>query len=527
MGLELLAGDGGSAQFDLRLAVRQVLEVITSPDETMRRACMKRRVCLYRDDFETVLQEQFGIVFRNEAIRLRFYQLARLSGASSFLKRVSDEVARPVYATPPVRRVYLPGEMVDPADRRVSPMQAQWNEIADQAGVDETMDLVARLLVACSPVFIIGRSVPELGVTFDVATGDCVSVIPDPRKPTRALAIVYDKVVYGRTMYVVVDDTRTFTITPSGQVAAPPVEHGLGRLPVVEAHRRGRWGCYWDKQGQDLESAALRLMVLDAIILKKHLSQSHIQLAYTGETAGVAKEQVLDEDTILMFDGAGQLTPIDLQADPEALLKTKDATETTTGANYGLSRDRLNQKANEGDDDALNERTAEVMAVMSRVEADAFDLAKRLDGRLPPEAKLRPDYRALSHRMKPTEELALWKEQRAMGLRSIVDDVYAMNPELTSREEAWDEINRNMADEAVWLEQRKALNISEDANALQPGQTAKENGAMGPAVRDKKMSKDEAADNATGGEQAKPKPKAAIGDLAARALKDIRGKKAS
>lgn len=501
MGLELLAGDGTNV--DLRVATRHVLDLVTSPDENMRRAFMRRRICLYRDDFEAVLQECIGIVFRNEAVRLRFYQLARLSGASSFLKRVSDEVARPVYATPPVRRVYMPGQPLDRYDRALSPAQSVWNELAQSTGLDETMDLVSRLLVACSPVFIIGRNIPGMGVTLDVATGDCVSVIPDPRKPTRALAVIYDKVVNGRIHHVVADDKRILEVDSQGALLADPVVHGLGRIPVVEAHRRGRWGQYWDKGGQDLESAALRLMILDSIILKKHGSQSHIQLAYTGDSDGIAKEQVLDEDSIIMINGQGTLTPIDLQADPAALLLSKDSTESTTGANYGLSRDRLNQKSTAEQENALNERTAEVMAVMGRVEGDTFDLIKKLDGRMPKDALLRCDFRALSHRMNPMQELELWEKQRRMGLRSIVDDVYALNPEVSSREEAWDAINANMADEAVYVERRRALNIAEDASSAEPGQSAAENGAMGPKVKSGEMSKDEAADSAKKGNPAR------------------------
>lgn len=516
MGLELLAG-GANGSLDTRLASRLVIDLVTSPDESMRRANMKRRVSLYRDDFETILQEQIGISFRHEAVRVKFYQLARLCGATSFLKRVSDDVARPVYATRPVRRVMLPGQKLDKYDRSVTPAQAAWNDIAETAAVDETLDLVARLLVACSPVFIIGRNIPGLGVSLDVATSDCVSVIPDPRKPTRALAIVYDKPVNGRTHHVVVDDTWTWEVNASG-AATEPVAHGLGRIPVVEAHRRGRWATYFDKQGQDLEVAAIRSMLIDAIILKKHVAQSHIQLAFSGAVDGFAKEQVLDEESIITINGEGTLVPIDLQADPSGLLKTKEANETTTGANYGLSRDRLNQKSTDSDDDALNERTAEVMEVMGRVEANVFDLCKRLDTRLPGESKLKVDFRALSHRMKPMEELAYWKEQRSMGLRSVVDDVYALNPEVTSREEALEEVKRNMEDEAEYIELRRALNIADGATPEEPGQSPQQNGAMGPAVRDKKMSKDEAAER---GKKGAP-PKGRASDY----LKVIRGGKA-
>lgn len=492
MGMELIGGRDDWA--------RVVRANVASPIDIQRRILARRRICLYRDDFEKVIEEQIGIIFRDEAVRLRFYRLARLAGASSFLKRISDEVARPLYATPPTRRVREAGTKTDGRNRSTGPEQAKFNALTKKVGLNRTMDLVARLIVGCAPAFIIGRYIADEGPTLDVATGDCVSVVPDPRKPTRAIAIAYEQAP-GR--WAVVDDQRSFLVTSNGQIS-DVADHSLGRIPVVEVHRRGRWGSYWDTQGQDLEVAALQMMFIDAVILKKHKSQSHIQLAFAGDSDGIVKNQVLDEESILMINGQGNLTPIDLQADPSGLLKTKEALETSVAAAYGLSRARLNQEK-DGADQPLNERTAEIMSVMAEAEEDVFDLLQRLSQAGPPEEKIADglefacDYRAMSHRMDPMDELAYWKELRANGLRSIVDDAFALNPELADEDDAWEEINRNMADEAVYIGQRRALNIADDANVAQPGQDPKSNGAMGPAVRDGKMSRDAAAGAAKDG----------------------------
>lgn len=493
MGLEILGGKPDEW-------ARLVSASVNSPVETLRRQLARRRICLYRDDFEAVLQEQLGIIFRDEAVRLRFFRLARLAGATSFLKRISDEVARPIYATPPIRRARKIGTKTDTRMRTLDADQTKFNALSKRIGLNRTMDLAARLVVGCAPVFLIGRYIQDDGPTLDVATGDCVSVIPDPRKRTRALAIAYEQ---APGLWLVVDDKRSFAVSKSG-LASEPTEHTLGRMPVVEIHRRGRWGSYWDTQGQDLEVAALQMMFIDAVILKKHKSQSHIQLAFTGDSDGIVKSQVLDEESILMINGQGQLTPIDLQADPSGLLKTKEALEKSVAAAYGLSVARLNQEK-DGTDQPLNERTAEIMTVMGEAEEDAFDLLQRLSKAGPPESALSDgldfacDYRAMSHRMDPMQELAYWKELRSNGLRSIVDDAFALNPELDNEDAAWEEIGRNMADEAVYIGQRRALNIAEDANVNEPGQSAKTNGAMGPAVRDGKMSRDQAASAAKDG----------------------------
>lgn len=497
MGLEILGGQ----EHDW---ARAVIASVGSSADLMRRQLARRRICLYRDDFETVLQEQLGLIFRDEAVRLRFYRLARLAGATSFLKRISDEVARPVYATPPTRRIRKRGTKPETRNRAPDGEQQKLNDLATRIGLNAIMDLSARLLVACAPVFLIGRVIEGEGPTLDVATADCVSIIPDPRKRTRALAVAYETA--GGT-WTVVDDQRSFVVNGQGIIKATET-HSLGRLPVVEIHRRGRWGSYWDTQGQDLEVAALQMMFIDSVLLKKHKSQSHIQLAFAGESDGIPKQQVLDEESILMVNGQGTLTPINLEGDPSGLLKTKEVTETSVAAAYGISRARLNQEK-DASDQPLNERTAEIMTIMGDAEADAFDLLQRLskagspDGAIADDMIFAADYRAMSHRMDPMEELAYWKELRANGLRSIVDDAFALNPELASEDDAWDEINRNMADEAVYIGQRRALNIDEQASVDEPGQNPKANGAMGPAVRDGKMSRDDAATKSKSGAQPK------------------------
>lgn len=509
MGIELLGGP--NEKFDLSRAADAAMEVVTSPSERYRRNFMRRRVCLYRDDFEAVLQEQIGIIFESSAVRERLYTLCRLAGYSSYLKRISDEVARPLYATVPTRHIYKVGERVPKRGRTASPERETFDKLAKVAGWNEAMDTAARLLVACSPVFIIGRNTPQ-GIVFDVATGDTMSAIPHPDRPTRALALAYDKVsitpVGSRVVTtIVVDDTRYFEVSQNGLPGAV-TNHGLGRIPVVEVHARGRWGSYWSTRGQDLEAAALALMVIDAIVLKKHKSQSHIQLAASGDIAGLPKNQVLDEESIIMFNGQNaSIQPIDLQADPSGLLKTKEVIETTVAANYGISRDRLNQKSTAEQNSALNERTAEAAGVMVEAEADAFDLLCRLSMQLedkslhldPEVMRMSVDYRAGSMRMDPMAERELWNEDLSKGRRSPLDDIYALNPEITTDDEAWEEMERNIADRAQWLEHTRAMDAALDATTEEPGQSPQRNGAMGPKVRDGQMTKDEAAEQARSG----------------------------
>ena len=477
-----------------------VLDALTRTEEKIRRAFAKRRVALYRDDFEQILYNEIVAVFQDPAVRERFYPLMRMSGANSFLKRIADELARPLYATPPRRKVTGPAGV-----------QEAYHALANEMRLNAKMSLTARLLVAANSVIQFPRVVPGKGMCLDVMTPDMVTVFPDPDRPTKALSITYDRMVYTAkgptTHHVTWDDEQAFEMNANGDLVANPVRHSFGRIPMVEIHRRERWGEYWDNTtGKDLEAAALQTMLLNAMALKLHKSQSHKQLAFIGDVAGWAKNQTLDEESLLVGNGQGTLQSIDLQGDPSFLLKTKEAIETSVAANYGISRERLNQKAGSegGDDHGLKERTAELAQVMREAEADLFEVVTLVSRehpthRLAEGGAFSIDYGALHYRVDRKTQLEIRKMERSMGVRSILDDVYEDNPEITSEDEAWEEIADNMAAEAAYIEERRALNIAEDATAEEPGQDPAQNGAMGPKVRDGRMTRDEAADVARTG----------------------------
>lgn len=499
MGLEILGGEP-------RDWARRVVDLVTSPDETTRRNFMRRRVCLFRGEYQSVIEEQIGLVFEDQAVRERFYRLVGMVGGSSFLTRISNEVARPVYAQPPSRRLRKAGVRGPKRGAPQTDEQRTWNELAKLVRLDRVMDLSARLLPACAPAFVFGRQLSDGRPVLDVATGDSVSIIPHPEMPSEPLAYVYDREVSRergkRTVhYVVVDDKRSFEISTAGSVVHF-AEHDRGRILAMNIRPRDHWGGFWPTKGADLESQALLSMFIDAILVKKHKSQSHIQLAAFGNVDGMAKEQVLDEESILIVSGDGQLVPIDLQADPSGLLATKLATETAVASNHGVSRARLNQEKTE-DDAALNERTAEVMTVMGEAEQECFALLKALakgtKWAVPEDAELSVDYRALGHRMTPMQELEYWDALERQGLRHPLDSIFALNPEVATDAEGWEEFEDNITGRGAKIKILRALNMTEGADADTPGQDPKANGALGPQVRDGVIDEAEAARRADNG----------------------------
>ena len=94
-------------------------------------------------------------------------------------------------------------------------------------------------------------------------------------------------------------------------------------------------------------------------------------------------------------------------------------------------------------------------------------------------------------------EIQALEKQR--GLKSTYDHVLAENPEYgADRALAKAHVIRVAAENAEADEFMKANNTPRDATADEPGQTAEVIGAMGPAVRDGMMSKDEAVKRASG-----------------------------
>lgn len=502
---------------------KELLTLITSSEEKIRWARASKRTQLYKDDFYNLIKDAIAQVFEDGAVRNTLLHLAPFIGSSSFLKRISDEKARPVYSRTPTRRVLPDGEeieipdagMGDDFETEVPPEQVAWNELCEEMDLDPKMDLVARLLEVHNDLWVFVRYVEELGMILDVVTPDMCSVLTDPDDDTRALAVlVVTKCVQGSPYeFTCWDDKQTFKLNVDGRISDVK-PHQFGCIPGIDIHRRARWGCFWDSTtGNDVVACSEISMLYDLIVFKKIKAQSHLQLTYEGDLANLVKEQVTDEHSILVANGGSGtskgFTVLDLQSDPEKIIKAKLDLQNSTAANHGISLDRMNQKSNDlGEDLALKERVTELAKVMGCAENRLFKLVKTMirenptyQGRLSDEDKLLVDFGQFNNRVDRTTQLAIRQAERSMGLRSGVDDVLEDNAEFgQDREKAKQYIELRMAEEAVIVLRRRALNIPADVVTQQPGEDPEFQGALGPAVRDGQMSRDKAANIATGGD---------------------------
>lgn len=473
------------------------LEFVKDGGEQERRQGAKRRVDLYCDNFEYLIKREIRRIFRAPEVHARLDPFIKMAAGHNLFKRVVDEISRPVYSTAPVRRLEPPGE------------QARFAELAAECRLNETMSLASHLTNACNAVGIMFRLTERHGLVADVLTPNMMTVVPDPDRPSKELALIYDipvKVAGRREIaHVFWDDDVTFTFTKSGTVLSDPRPHGYTAKPFVVIHRKERWGEYWDSTtGGDLEAAQMSVSILTALVLKLHKSQGHKQIVLSGDIMGVPKDQTLDEENAIVLPDGSQIQTLDLVANATHYTDTINMITEKVAANYGISRDRLNQSsAGSADEAGLLERRADTIRVFSRAEQDVFGIMKMVSqahpgGGISEDATLKVDFAEISDRQDKRALLDIWDKMRSMGLRNVLDDIKALNPEVVTDEDAEKELETNLQIQSKWVERIRSLNMSKDASSDEPGQSPEENGAMGPKVRDGKMSRDEAAKRSTG-----------------------------
>ena len=472
------------------------LETINSAEDKHRRREMKRRVDFYLDNGAPHLKTRIKDMFLDPKVRQRLMPFAELAMSYNIYRRVVDEIARPVYATPPVRRLASETE------------NKKYQVLATESRLNDKMDLSARLVQATNKVWQFYRMSDRLGLVIDVLTPDMATPIPDPDDPTREIALIYDKRIGPDLWHVYWDDEVTFTFNSDGRMKGPAQQHGLGMIPRITIDRRQLWGVTHDtKSGNDLVELQMSVALVIALSLKLHKSQGFRQIVISGDTINIAKGQTLDEETALVTPDGTTISTLDLKSDAKHYTETATFLVEGGVSNYGISRERLNQKTvTNSDDIPLLERRAEVIGTFRRAEHDAFEVIKRVskehsnvDLRMSDNARLKTlDFAEISDRTDKKTLLEIWEKKQRMGLRNVIDNIKALNPEIGTDKEAEEELQRNIDITSKWVKEMRALNQAKDVDADKPGQSPEDNGRMGPAVRDGEMSRDDAAQRAQG-----------------------------
>lgn len=472
-----------------------------------RQLIVRNRVRLFFDDYRQILTDAVQASTADNKVIEQLLPFIPLVGGANLMKRVANELGRPHYASAALRRIHV-GEEPSPE------AQEAWDGLAAEMGVDRVLDLAMRLLTPSGRVFLKPRVVAlddgEPEMLLDLFTADMMTVLPHVKRPTHGLVYIHcHSMKNGEPHeYVAIDNKRTFTFLMDGMPEAHDVaDHDWGCCPIVDVCKSIRPGQYWNVfDGEDLRAQTVDGMMMGLILKAKAFQQSHIQLAYKGDLEGMPQQQTLHNKSVIYIGGGtdNQLFPIDLQSSPDGLLKMLEQGENTVAGNYGISRDRLNHKGGAGADDGLQERIAEMAQVAYAAEQCLFRVAKPLSRehpkhKIPAGAWSIIDLGYLHNRGDRKTILDIQATEKQQGLKSTYDHVLAENPEYgADRALARAHVIRVAAENAEANEFMKANNTPRDATTDEPGQTAASNGAMGPMVRDGKMSKDAAAMKAMG-----------------------------
>ena len=484
-------------------------EWLGDSEERIRRGNAALRTRLYQDDSERAILDVIRQVFADETVRAKLARFASVAKSQALFRRIVDEKASPVYSVPPVRTVAPPTA------------QPAFDLVAKETRLDEVMDLACRLAWAHNDVALYPRYIAGLRrIRIEILTPDVTTVIPHPDDPCIPLAIIYDKAVRvgGRwvTWHVYWDDAITFTLDeggapvrtdPTGIEAGLERAHGLPRMPFAWVHRRARWRTFWDStSGSDLVAAQIQCAILQLLALRLLKAQGFKQIVLTGDIQATPANQALDEESAILVPEGAQLSTVDLKSEASHYLALIEAIKLDASANNGLSRARMNQeKAESSSDDGLLEKRAEGIRFMGRAEADLFEVVQMVSTehddpakRIPEGASLRTDFGEWELRTDRKAQLEIWETEQHMGLRSPIDNLKASQPDVRTDDEAAAKLQRNIDQTAAWVAKIRALNQPADASVDKPGQDAAANGAMGPAVRDGRMTKDAAAKAAKG-----------------------------
>lgn len=489
-------------------------EAINAPAESLRRRSAAECRKLYEDDTESVLDSDLYRFIGDRTRRDRLSAFSFMSACVNLFKRTVDDTTRPVYAVAPTRRT-------DPTDA-----EPRLKALYDESRINQRHETALAYADAQGAAWLGFRYVARLSaVVVDVVPIDTLTVIPDLDDPSREGAVVYDVPVMvgeGRSRTQVKhrvywDDEESFRLDENGNITPIRDQDGNatirltlanghpGIIPGFMVHRHERAGRYWNQtMGRDRIAAQKALGFLMASTLRLVKTQGHTEKVLNGDPSTFPKGQVLDAEQVLIAGEGNSISAIQNPTDPAHFLSVMEHITLGTGANYGLNRSNLNAMVQtDADMVALLERRKVVTKLASWMEQQTFRVMSVVskahavpEMRIPDGATLSVDFAEhLSAKADRKAQLEIWELEVKRGIRSIFDIVRADNPEITSDAEAQVEIERNIESYAWLVETLRARNISLNADAGQPGQDARTNGAMGPAVRDGTMTRD-AADEA-------------------------------
>lgn len=236
-----------------------------------------------------------------------------------------------------------------------------------------------------------------------------------------------------------------------------PSQPGRTLIPVVVAHRSPPVWDYWHwTECADLFDGTVMIGVLQTLAnyLVKISTVRSLVVRLPSGAKPLPPRLILDPLWPLQISGDGGVEVVDLTTDPRPIAEVIERKELALAASYGLSAEAYRAQVTASSGYALRLQRAELerhrqsqVPLWRGVERELYRVVSVVAAAhgiasLPYDAALTVDYAEDLAESSPEEARRAWREDIALGARSVVDYLRWLDPDL-SEDEALAKVERN------------------------------------------------------------------------------------
>lgn len=445
--------------------VKDLLKKAKEDLESSRKQEVSDRLDIYRDSWETILNNELNAQF-HEKTRGNIKQMLALD--SNVLKRVVKEISV-VYQESAVRS-YTLGEGEQAKEDET------YQELLSKIPINIIMQETNRLTNLCneSLIYIVPRGEK---IDYDIITPDIVEVSQSQTKATDVEAIVFTQTfvdtlgdttifyiyydIFGRHLKFD-EDFNPVKIEGNEKGINPykdPNNPGQTILPFVIFHKDYPINAVWNTTGGgDLVNGTKQVGVLLTYLNYLIKMASFKQRYFKGIPLDDVPMTLVHDPafTLVVSNPEGDVGVLDFQV---ALKEIWELIYSKIGAianNYGMSLDnfRLTGDAQSGyalriKNRGLEKIVEEQIKLYRWHERELFEKTKIINNTAYPKKKIadngdfKIDFVEQEYPEAPEEERQQWKFDISMGAKSIADYAMSVNPDLKTQDEAIEYIKSN------------------------------------------------------------------------------------
>jgi hypothetical protein len=467
-------------------------------EHRVRRERIAQRLRLYRDDGRKEFERIIDRIFTKSDVRDQRKAMIEVASEQNVTQRIAHDIAS-LYDQPAVREL---------ADKS---RQIEFQRLSTALELDEVMQEAQRLTFVCNETLLWRTRDPELGDELRVITPDLFDAIPHPRRALKEIAFLIDAAPVhvpegvnraSLPHYELWDAKYKYLISAEGNLvdehggfSKDPIEHGLKRIPGVLLHRRKPADRLLDdREGRDIVSAHLGSGLLEIMAMRLMKSQGERQPILKGNLASLATGQSMDGEKPLMLPPEVVAEMLDTKTDPDHYMRKKRDKLTSVGAKYGFSYEQLmNTDSGEAASGKVFQMRRMKQTELRNEQRRRWLVHERAVTELldfdPTGARY--DFQEQTIPADASEEMGLLKDRIAYGLDSPVKFAQRKNPDMT-KDQVVAMIDENLEEYATVIKKVRALNMSTEATADDPGKNPEDNGKDNAAKDDPAAAREDA-----------------------------------